>query len=147
MILVVGEAPSRTSDPGRPILGGDTGHRLRVVAGGVWAAFSTQARFVNLLKRYPAAGWPRSRARDAAAALEVSFREAPPAWVLLLGRRVAEAFFLTDADFLRDYAMHGSRFSVLPHPSGLSRWWADPVNFAQGREHLREIVATVGSPL
>lgn len=85
----------------------------------------------NLLETFPghAAGkgdhFPRRRARRCAKKMCGSLRGRT---VLLAGKRVAEAFgVVTDYLTWHDHP-EGFRAVVIPHPSGVNRWWNDPEN-------------------
>lgn len=119
MILLVGEAPGRR--PGRTLSGLD--RRLASLA---WAPR------VNLLDRYPGsagkgARFPIAPARGAAERLLYAVPEAD---LLLVGGRVASAFGLRrfEYDWLEFFEREGRSFAVVPHPSGIVRWWNEPEN-------------------
>lgn len=83
--------------------------------------------------------WSARVARDAAATLAEQDR---PAFILL-GKRVCEAFGEEYHPFTVGDAPGGSRFAVLPHPSGLNRAWNDP----SATERARRTVETLGVDL
>lgn len=121
--LLVGEAPARGTE-GLPPFSGRSGAFLARVAG-----FDVAARFecVNLLDRWPGpqgkgSAFPLAEARAAALELDVGGRT-----VILAGWRVAHAWpdrapraYLVAVD-----GAHGGPLAVLPHPSGVCRWWND----------------------
>lgn len=143
--LLIGEAPSRTSDPLRPF-SGTTGGRIVALAG---QPLEQSWQLANLLPAWPGrAGkgtrWDRAAARRAALALDVEGRR-----VVFVGRRVAAAFGHQHAPFLEwlDDPERGCRFAVLPHPSGIVRWWNEPANADAARSFLRgAIEATCERP-
>jgi hypothetical protein len=47
---------------------------------------------------------------------------------VLLGRRVAAAFGLASAPYLEWTEARGRTWVVMPHPSGVNRWWNDEEN-------------------
>ena len=65
---------------------------------------------------------------------------------LLCGRRVAAAFgFRADVAYLRWYRWEGKWYAVIPHPSGIVRWYNDPANVQRARRFLRRLAARVRS--
>lgn len=139
-ILMIGEAPSSSGDPSKPLTGRPMRRMLetagipcpsetnavRLFALRVYAA--TFAR-VNLVREYPGRLWPRERARAQAEVISRRMRHGRR--LLLLGRKVAAAFDHEAAWFeWRDGAC------VMPHPSGRNRWWNDLGNRAAARRFL-----------
>lgn len=64
--------------------------------------------------------------------------------VVLCGSVSQRAFGLGAVDPLRSVRMAGKLISVLPHPSGLCRWWNDGENVRAAAEMLREVVGAKG---
>lgn len=148
--MIVGEAPGRRA-------GGLTRTRLTELAGEPWEDW---ADFVNLLPEQPAAArkgssWDVRAARRAALELDVSGYDA----VILLGRRVAQAMIAAGAGFpffrwteerlgptglaaLPSESATPHRLAVIPHTSGIVRFWNDPASVARATEFLRETIRT-----
>jgi hypothetical protein len=64
--------------------------------------------------------------------------------IVLLGREVAEAVSLGDQDPLSRIERNGGVGPVLlllPHPSGLNRWYNDAANTARAQEALHDVWA------
>lgn len=145
-LVIVGEAPSRTSDPKKPLSGPSMRRRL-VEFFGEDAYGRAEKR--NLLAAYPGrsagkgAKFPAVEARKAAVALAERFeKSATPRYVVLLGRRVASAFFATgvDAKLFEDRRLGGrSVYAVFPHPSGVNRWFNDPANVRKAKRFGRKV--------
>lgn len=61
----------------------------------------------------------------------------------MCGRRVAAAFDHRDPalPYLR-WSEEGEpfRWAMLPHPSGVNRWWNEPENREAAREFLRQLL-------
>ncbi len=149
-LILIGEAPSRRGDPEKPLSAPRTRARLVEVFGE--PAYEA-AEKVNLLPAWPgeAAGkgsaFPLAEARAAAEILLGAWRSRPSsqnAAPVLLGRRVAAAFGcrtippLLWAGFAGDVA-----FAMLPHPSGVDRWWNSIENRAAAREFGRRTVMEI----
>lgn len=132
---IVGEAPSmRTSRP----FAGRSGERLAELAGVSLDVLRDRYRLVNLLRHWPGpnphgkgSAWEPGLARDRAAAI----RLAPGS--ILCGRRVAQAFGLPRVAF---FEPDERGVVVIPHPSGISRWWNDPQNVDEARRFLEGAV-------
>lgn len=60
-------------------------------------------------------------------------------YVLLMGRRVAAACGMGDAPYLRRFRFGKTTFVVVPHPSGMNRWWNDLDNRRRGYTFLRRL--------
>lgn len=154
-LLIVGEAPSRTtSEP----LSGRSGARIAELMGLTTETFVERFDRVNLLDEYPGSdGKGTAFPFLPAMARAFELREGPWTHYLLLGRRVAGAFGLRDdAEFLRWYELVGLRIVVpdgelfprssepkravvLPHPSGIVRWWNTTANRRAARAFLRRL--------
>lgn len=132
--LLVGEAPARTTVGARPFTG-RTGDRLAELAGLERLRDGFDA--VNLLDRWPGpagpkgSAFPLALARPAAEALRPRIRRRR---VILVGRRVASAFRLASLPYLT----WEGQVAVLPHPSGVCRWWNEPENVELAAEFLRD---------
>lgn len=154
--LIVGEAPSKKEFTERPIEG-RVGARLAACCGLPLDAFLTHFDRVNLLH-------VRQDTRekgfefDAAAAAQVAhamantfdsrFELYEGRTVLLLGKRVATAFGAHDRYFELQHVGTKANVYVLPHPSGVNRWWNDEANQRRMVEFMHSIVnATVGARL
>jgi hypothetical protein len=140
VVYLVGQAPSRTSDPSRPLAGRPCAF-LGSLVGLDADAFRRRFRCLNLLQAFPGkAGkgdaFPIAPARSAAA--QVRGRR-----LLLLGRNVARAFGHADAPLLRWERRGGRLVAVLPHPSGINVWWNEPRNRRAARRFLRETLEEV----
>jgi hypothetical protein len=148
-VRIYGQAPSRTSNPYRP-LGARSGRKLAALAGITVEELAERAELRNLLATYPGPARAKGdRWLAADAALAAGFEIAR--WehgdrIVLLGRKVAAAFRVR-ADFLVEFswmvADDGDRFLgrivecvVLPHPSGVVRFWNDPEKTAAAAEIL-----------
>lgn len=119
--LIVGEGPSKTSDPHQPLLGGRSGQMLAELVGLPPHQFGMLFRCVNLLPAY-AGTRKRHLMRAAGPTLRVALdgRRA-----VFLGREVAAALGARDMPFMewRDLGLLDA--VVLPHPSGENRLWHD----------------------
>lgn len=136
-ILLIGEAPSRTSDPKTPF-SGRSGDRLRSLAD------LDRFELRNLLDEYPGAGtkgtlWDatgaRVRAREVATGLDGRA-------VVFVGRRVATAFghrTIPWCEWRPD--VRGFDVAAIPHPSGIVRFWNDAANVDAVRSFLETTLA------
>jgi hypothetical protein len=133
-IVFVGEAPSPTSDPAVPF----SGRPIRWLA---WLLKTTddglraRVEFRNLLDRYPGRRFPVHAGIGAASALLNDPAVSKAATWLLAGRMVARCFGRRDEEMLDGR----TRAAVVPHPSGLNRWW----NHLPNRERYRSFFRTI----
>lgn len=144
---IIGEAPSKSSDPRRPF-DGWSGRWLAKMAGlSGYLELAHAAHLENILKRWPGKGnagekgsaFPLKRARRAAKRIEFS------GVMLIAGRRAARALCpeISGADY---FAWHRTDkhcipclLAVIPHPSGCNRWW----NYDENREIARKFFGQV----
>ena len=140
--LVVGEAPSRTSDQRRPI-GGRCGDRLAEFADLSVAEFRRRVARANLLGAWPGASGPKgatfplAEARSRAVGLRRRFVGGRT--VVLLGKRVGSAFRVS-TDYFEPIVVGRARIVVVPHPSGVNRWYNEPSNVARMRAFMRGLL-------
>lgn len=130
MPLIIGQAPSRMSDPDEP-LSGNSGRRLAALCGLDLRTFIDGFERRNLLSRWPGSSTgagDRFVGSAEARRLAESTRPLlgpPDRKVIVLGFATAAAFGLTQPALT--FAPHWGRlFAFCPHPSGVSRWWNDP---------------------
>lgn len=129
---VVGEAPGPR--PGVPLEAARK--RLAGLCGVSPSVLADRMEWVNLLAAWPGYGpsggstFPMDAAREAAARLS----EVRP--LILLGKRVAKAFGVEQPWF-----WWVDNIAVVPHPSGLNRWWNDPQNTARATEFWKLVIA------
>jgi len=129
-VIFVGQAPGRTVST--EALGRDSfsGRRLRKIIG---PRLEKRAEFVNVLNEYPGHSgddrggdrWPVAKARESVTKLIPDLRGKV---VVLLGSHVATAFRVKTEFF--EWSSHPEGFEtvVIPHPSGVNRWWNVPRN-------------------
>lgn len=135
--VLIGEAPSRTSDPTVPF-SGRSGDRLRKLVD------LDRFELRNLLDAYPGKKgkgtlWDATgacvRACEVAAGLEGRS-------VVFVGRRVSTAFGHSRLDWCRWHREErGFEVAAIPHPSGIVRFWNDPANVSAVREFLESTLA------
>jgi uracil-DNA glycosylase len=150
MILIVGEAPGRR--PGQPLSGrcGDRLAALLQLPRQLWD-LSGEVSACNLLDRWPGpagkgsafpTGLARLRAHELACRLDAG------TVVVLLGRRLARAARVQAAYF--EWGSLGrARCVVVPHPSGVNRWWNDQANQDQAARffaRLRQVPSRSSVP-
>lgn len=146
-ILLVGMAPNLAtgSRPDMWLLPDDSGirhsaNRLLWYAGYSYGQYMSTFDRTNLIRHPVAEKWPAAEAREAARSMVPLLRGQK---VILLGRRVAAAFGLSDAPLLEwvwgDEAC-SFRSATVPHPSGLNRWWNEGANRTSALRFFQEIM-------
>lgn len=139
-LLLIGESPSKAGTPDDQALAGRIGKRLAELLGVPLTIYLEGFARVNLLPDFigkrpgvAAAPWPAQEASEAADQLIQSGLLSGRPCVILLGKRVAQAFGLANSQWftpldlkLPDQA--NAIAIVAPHPSGANRWWNDPAN-------------------
>lgn len=91
--------------------------------------FVERTTHVNLLQAYPGAGrkgshFPTARGREAAEKLMSGDEMDGFGMVLLAGHRVSRSFGIRELVYFETMMVSGGvEFVVVPHPSGVNRWW------------------------
>lgn len=150
-ILLLGQAPSATS--GAMPLDGRSGRRLSDLAGIGNVDVSTVFAVGNLLGRNPGAKdgegdrFPLDEERRNALAMMELLAEFDA--IVLLGRNVARVFGAHAEDYFRwmpCLRLQGwlvpTPAAVMPHPSGVSRWWNAPGNVERAADFMRRLTHT-----
>ena len=145
-VVLVGQAPCCGGDPRVPL----TGRSGRFLASACGIPFWSYLRWtvrVNLLDYWPGKSgkgdaFPMAEAREAAAALEPSLKGRR---AVLLGHGVASAFGLGGRPYLGPWEvvprpLGSFAAAVLPHPSGVNRFWNDPTNRERAGRFLRSAI-------
>lgn len=136
-IQFVGQAPSQETD-GKPPFTGKCGKFLANLLGTTQEQMLEDHDFINVLDRWPGKGiggdkFPLIEAQTAAKAKLELLRDKP--FVILLGNNVARAFGAKAFTYLTWYEIRNPenfadvvvpRMSVVPHPSGVNRYWNSP---------------------
>lgn len=141
-VLLVGEMNPYGSRPGFALWDepeGATGDRLRGILGLSTGTYRALWR-ANLCT----GRWSMKKARERANELRLAFRNGGRPWalVVLLGRKVADAFEYGGEFFTHD-AVFGYGSLSLPHPSGLNRLWNAAGAPARARALLRGVAPGV----
>jgi hypothetical protein len=95
----------------------------------------------NLLPEWPGSSgkgdaFPMADASLSAVALSHVMRDS---YLLLLGKNVARAFGLNDVDYFKEVQRDTLTMMVVPHPSGINRWWNEPSNRRLAHRHMKLI--------
>lgn len=140
-VLLVGEAPSRGGDPAAP-LEGKIGRRLAEFSGLTFEEYLARTDRINLFGYWPGAAgkgssFPMNEAVWLASLIKIS-RAKQSARVILLGKRVAKAFGMRSPAYLEWCDFHGVQYAVIPHPSGINRWYNSTANKSALRRFLSE---------
>jgi uracil-DNA glycosylase len=144
-LWIVGQAPGERAKGEGAFDGPGSGHRLADLMGLSPDDLLRLTTRVNLLDDFPgkAGRGDRFPIREARAGARKLLREIPrEADVLLAGGNVARAFGLRGHGWLVwEQGAPGRRHAVVPHPSGINRWWNEPANEARARVFLMSVAA------
>jgi len=146
-IVVIGQALNRAAGTGphfkrwgarwarRVAITGTIGRKLARLSGLEFHEWMRRTERLNLINRWPGRDGIFGDAFPMKEAVANAYRLHPRLhgrMVILLGRNVADAFTLTDLRELRWCAFGCEELewtmAIVPHPSGLNRWWNDAVN-------------------
>lgn len=141
--LLVGEAPSKNEPLPAP-LEGRCGRRLAEFSGLSFEKYLARFERVNLLsvrQDTTAHGFvfDLAAARRTASSLVACIESGR--LVALLGKRVASAFGLRSSSYFAPcYLPNDATLYVVPHPSGINRWYNDAPNRAEMARFMRRLV-------
>lgn len=140
--LIIGEAPGKNGDPTKPIEG-RIGARLAACAGITLDEFLSTFDRINLLDEQPqdngkGTDFNVKEAGRVARNLEPTLCDRP--LVLLLGKRVAAAFKFTEVVYFQEARINRIPTYVVPHPSGVNRWFNELENELQMLKFMHGIV-------
>ena len=140
--LIVGQAPSRNSDPRDPLTG-RSGQRLMDLFDLPPSIYRSCFERTNLLKEFPGkAGkgdlFDHVLALQTALQIKIELALFPRPFVLLLGEKVAAAFGEPRPIFRR-FQIHNVRAYVVPHPSGVNLWWNNPKNVRRAKRFFKRL--------
>jgi uracil-DNA glycosylase len=146
--IIVGEAPSRLSDP-EIAFSGRSGTFLERAAGLKPGRLRGWFECVNLLRVWPGPcdGRRGSRFRGGrvarSRAAEIRDRAAASGRpVLVAGRRAAAVFDIPQpVEYLTWYRVGDVPVAVIPHPSGVNKWWNEPANRARFAAFMAAVLA------
>lgn len=141
-ILIIGQGPSKSGE-GRPPLEGQfgSGKKLAELSGVTIEKMHELADCVNLLDSWHGSNgkgdhFPMKLAREKAPAVQKLWQNYER--VVLLGSNVAEAFRF-ESEPLTWQKMEDCSVAIMPHPSGVNRWWNDEQNKADAAAFLRSV--------
>ena len=145
-VLIIGQAPALKDDRTSP-LSGRTGHRLATLMDMDMEEFLTTFDRANLFNKFPgkaeSGGGDAFPLRQATTNAFKLMQDNPPdnyRAVILLGKNVAKAFNIQKPEFFEwGGSTHRPPTVVIPHPSGLNRWWNELSNEKIAREFLNEM--------
>lgn len=144
-VIIVGQAPSRSSDPAEP-LSGRSGAKLADLCGIALPDFLARFERLNLLDAFPGKagkGDVYVGVGEARVIAENVLAASAGRSVVVLGAVNAAAFRLTAPAF-RFQRVGGASVAWCPHPSGVNRWWNDPANAARARRFWRRLARAPG---
>lgn len=141
--MLVGQAPSRDTD-GRPPFTGRSGRRLAELAGVTYEDLPRVFELRNVFDRWPGRdgrgdAFPAREARRRASGMVIDCER-----VVFVGVATARAFGVIGAEPASWFSWRGVVAAVVPHPSGICRWWNDPRNVDAARRLLLEASACAG---
>jgi len=128
-------------------LTGAVGRRMAQLAGISFFSYLRHTDRRNLLDRCPGKRFPCAEAFRRAESMR---EELCGRRVIFMGRMVATAFGCAQCGLLKwysgpDLCLPMEAFAILPHPSGLNRWWNRGRHTSMARKFLREAFREVPS--
>jgi uracil-DNA glycosylase len=143
VILIVGQGPSGNHPRGARALEGKRGSgvKLAKLCGMSNQELLTRCRTANLLSDWHGKNgkgdkFPFEPAMKAAEAILNDWQAFDK--LLLLGANVAAAFGLKKLELFKWHTVRGKLLAVIPHPSGINRWYNSEANRKKAQEFLRQ---------
>lgn len=140
-ILLIGQAPSRTSQ-GKLPFSGQSGKRLADLAVIPQKDLKNYFKMINVFDYWPGRSgkgdaFPRDKIPDKLRKMVASYSA-----TIFVGRGVADRFKFNPPEYLiwYSYPHRKQAASILPHPSGVNRWYNDPQNLKDAQMFLRGII-------
>lgn len=138
-VLFIGQGPAKDAEPYRP-LEGHNAEKLARLLGILPAHFVNRYARINLNSEWigkvgKGDVFDLAEGRRAAAVLLQG------SWThyVLLGKQVAKSFDVREG-FLETVHHGRKHFFILPHPSGINRWWNEPENVTSAGIELRRFL-------
>ena len=156
-LMLIGQAPSENGDPSLPLTG-IAGKKLAELLGISWFTYLRRTHRENIFRDFQGKEgkgdrFPIDDARRRARRIRIPD---DVVLVLLLGKSVAEAFGIKRPTYFEPLYAWGDpagkiggeparmiEIRVIPHPSGISRWWNDPENQKRAKRELSKIARSV----
>lgn len=155
-VVLLGQAPSRDTDGGEPF-SGRSGRRIAELMGIEHHELGKRFALANVFDRWPGPSgrgkgdaFPVKRARTLACAMRQGLRGRR---VVAFGSQVArilihddrgEEWILPFGDCDWPQLMNDEKpellLALVPHPSGVNRWWNERDNVARAQRFLRSLV-------
>jgi uracil-DNA glycosylase len=138
--LIFGPAPGRGPAGALPFAGRSGAFLAELVGLASFEEIRAMVLVQNVLTAWPGKNgkgdaFPLEDARRAA----LRFRVSPGDRVLFVGRDAGRAFEFS-ARFLVWRPFRLAEAAIIPHPSGINRWWNDAGNRSAGAEFLRNFL-------
>lgn len=136
-LFLIGQAPARGGDPARPLLGVRSAKRLQELCEMTPEEYEGAFDRANLLPKWlgNAGKGDKFDMKKARAAAGRMLPRMVGRRVILLGQNVAQAFGL-EQNYLEWVNVLDARIAVLPHPSGVNRWWNDKTNLGMAKAFM-----------
>jgi len=149
--MLIGQAPNKTGDPGVP-LEGRAGKKIAELFRISFEEYLVRTHRTNIFPRFQGKvgkgdRFPVDKAKKLVERLIVP---KDVALVLLVGKNVASAFGIRDADYFDRRFLWSSgndarviEARIVPHPSGINRWWNDDKNRRTASRRFKSIASSV----
>jgi len=142
-LLLIGQAPAAQGDLTKALEGSLLMAKMCELFGCTWREYITQTERLNVLPYHPGRRgkgdlFPLGQAREAAAMIKPRLKGRR---VLFIGKATATVFGVKAAPCEWEvYVEDGLafQFAILPHLSGINRWWNRPGNQQLARAFMRD---------
>lgn len=144
--IIIGQAPAEHGDPTAP-LEGRVGRKLADLLGCTYEEYLKRSQRFNILPEWPGRDkgrkgdrFPMFVAKQNASRMSYSFGGCT---VLYLGVKVGQVFGFHDEPLkwksVAWPAGQTHKAAVLPHPSGINRWWNDHKNKHAAKQFMTKL--------
>ena len=139
-ILLIGQAPSYNGNPSAPLSYGPTASKIIKLLGIHERRYFKRFDRINILDY-----WLGKFSKGDKFPMREAKRTARIKSYVISGRRILFVGLATARAFGFDYAplrwrkFNGGIAAILPHPSGVNKWWNDPANRKTARRFMSSV--------
>jgi len=145
--VIIGQAPHKSAVKNfRPLIDGKCGYRLSETCGIEHEEYAQIFNTINLIDEYMGKSgkgdyFPLKLAKEKASQIWPDL-DSKYDIVILAGKSVANAFGIK-AEYFQWIKINDINLVVIPHPSGVNRWWNDDSNKEKAKQFMRNLIKEI----
>ena len=140
--IIIGQAPHNSAVKNfRPLIDGKCGYKLAEICGIKHEEYARIFDTINLIDEYRGKSgkgdiFPLKEARKKV--IEI-WPDLNYDIIILAGKAVASSFRIK-IDYFQWTQIENKNITVIPHPSGINRWWNDDFNKEKAKKFMRNLI-------